>query len=56
MDEVVEKLGDEFGKGYIWVKNLMIKLKMVNSYLKSDFKVCKIVVYFLNCLYIKLLL
>lgn len=48
VEEVVEKLGDEFGRGHTWAKNLTIKLKTAKRYLKSDFKVCRTVVYLLN--------
>jgi len=40
MEEIVEKLGDEFGKGHTWSKKQITNLKMANRYLKSDYKVC----------------
>lgn len=45
MEEVVEKLGDEYEQGHSWAKNLICKLKTAKRYLKSDFKVCKSVGY-----------
>ena len=45
MEEVVEKLGDEYGQGHSWAKNLIWKLKTAKRYLKSDFKVGKPVAY-----------
>lgn len=40
MEEIVEKLGDEFGKGHTWSKKQITNLKMAKRYLKSDYKVC----------------
>lgn len=40
MEEIVEKLGDEFGKGHTWSKKQISNLKMAKRYLKSDYKVC----------------
>ena len=54
MEEVVQKLGDEYKQGHFWAKNLICKLKTPKRYLKSDFKVCKPVVYFFfTCCYAK---
>lgn len=39
MVEVVQKLGDDYGKGHTWAKNQVIKLKTAKRYLKSDYKV-----------------
>ena len=41
VEKVVQKLGDEYGKGHTWAKDLTCKLKMAKRYLKSDYKVCK---------------
>jgi len=40
MEEIVKKLGDEFGKGHTWSKTQITNLKMAKRYLKSDYKVC----------------
>ncbi|XP_031565193.1 uncharacterized protein LOC116300455 [Actinia tenebrosa] len=39
MEEVVQKLGDEYGKGHPWVKNQINELKIAKRYLKIDYKV-----------------
>ena len=42
VQEVIEKLGHKYGRGHTWVKDTNIKLKTAKRYLKSDYKVCKI--------------
>ena len=37
--DVVEKLGDNYGKGLSWAKDQSEKLKLAKRYLKGDFKV-----------------
>jgi hypothetical protein len=39
LEEIVEKLGDEHGKGLTWAKQQNEKLKQSKRYLKSDYKV-----------------
>ena len=56
VQEVIEKLGHEYGRGHTWVKDMNIKLKTAKRYLKSDYKVRKIIGYLLilnskNCNY-----
>jgi hypothetical protein len=41
IEELVQKLGDEYNKGHTWAKNMVSKLKMAKRYLKSDYKVCE---------------
>lgn len=40
IEEIVQKIGDDYGKGHTWAKDLISKLKMAKRYLKSDYKVC----------------
>ena len=47
IQEVIENLGHEYGRGHTWVKDMNIKLKTAKRYLKSDYKVCKIIGYLL---------
>jgi hypothetical protein len=47
VQEVIEKLGHEYGQGHTWVKNMNRKLKIAKRYLKSDYKVCEIIGYLL---------
>ena len=37
--DVIDKLGDNYGKGLSWAKDQIKKLKMAKRYLKGDFKV-----------------
>ncbi len=39
LEAIVEKLGDEYGKGLTWAKQQNEKLKQSKRYLKSDYKV-----------------
>jgi hypothetical protein len=39
IEAIALKLGDEYGKGHTWTKNLISKSKMAKRYLKSDYKV-----------------
>jgi hypothetical protein len=45
VQEVIEKLGHEYGRGHTWVKDLNSKLKTAKRYLKSDYKVSNIIGY-----------
>ena len=36
---VIEKLGEDYGKGHSWAKDQSEKLKLAKRYLKGDFKV-----------------
>lgn len=45
VQEVIEKLGHEYGRGHNWVKHMNNKLKTAKRYLKSDYKVYKIIGY-----------
>ena len=39
LEELVEKLGDNYGRGFSWSKETKQKLKLTKRYLKGDFKV-----------------
>ena len=39
MEKVVQKLGDEYGKGHTWAKDLTCKLKMAKRRLKRDYSI-----------------
>ena len=38
VQEVIEKLDYEYGRGHTWVKHMNSKLKTAKRYLKSDYK------------------
>jgi hypothetical protein len=38
-EELVVKLGDNYGRGFTWSKETKQKLKLTKRYLKGDFKV-----------------
>ena len=39
LEKVVEKLGDDYGKGFTWAKVQKEKLQLAKRYLKADYKV-----------------
>lgn len=39
LQEIVEKIGDDYGKGISWAKEITQKLKKAKRYLKGDYKV-----------------
>ena len=39
LEKVVDKLGDDYGKGFTWAKLQKEKLQLAKRYLKSDYKV-----------------
>ena len=39
LEDIVEKLGDEYGKGLKWAKETIESLKKAKRYLKGDYKV-----------------
>lgn len=39
IEAIALKLGDEYGKGHTWAKNLLSKSKMAKRYLKGNYKV-----------------
>lgn len=39
LEKVVDKLGDDYGKGFTWAKVQKEKLQLAKRYLKSDYKV-----------------
>ena len=39
LEKVVDKLGDDFGKGFTWAKVQKEKLQLAKCYLKGDYKV-----------------
>ena len=39
LEEIVDKLGDNYGKGFTWAKEQKKKLQEAKHYLKDDYKV-----------------
>lgn len=39
LEKVVDKLGDDYGKGFTWAKVQKEKLQLAKRYLKGDYKV-----------------
>ena len=39
LEEVIEKIGDDYGKGLTWAKQQKEKLQIAKRYLKGDYKV-----------------
>ena len=39
LEEVIDKLGDNYGKGFAWAKVQKEKLHLAKRYLKGDYKV-----------------
>ena len=39
LEDIVNKIGDDFAKGLTWVKEINTKLKKAKRYFKTDYKV-----------------